>query len=64
MKNMGYGSGYKYAHDYAGHFVKQQFLPEKLKGKRFYIPGELGFEGQIAERLKYLRGDSETGPFT
>jgi putative ATPase len=54
MKELGYGKGYKYAHDFEGHVVDQQHLPESLKGRVFYRPGELGFEKQIAARLKFL----------
>jgi putative ATPase len=52
MKGMGYGKGYKYAHDFPGHFVEQQFLPDGLRGKRFYVPGDQGYERDIAARLK------------
>jgi putative ATPase len=52
MKEMGYGEGYKYAHDYPEHFVEQQNLPDALKGRRFYTPGEQGYEKQVDERLK------------
>ncbi|MFH1640163.1 MAG: replication-associated recombination protein A [Chloroflexota bacterium] len=52
MKNIGYGKGYKYAHDFPGHFVAQQNLPDSLKGRRFYTPSEQGFEKEIAQRLK------------
>lgn len=38
MEELGYGEGYKYAHDYPNHFVKQQFLPDELKGIRFWQP--------------------------
>jgi putative ATPase len=55
MKNLGYGKGYKYAHKFPAHYVDQQHLPDSLKGKRFYIPGELGYEKQIADRMKDLR---------
>ena len=55
MKNLGYGKGYKYAHNFEGHHVEQQHLPDSLKGKTFYTPGELGYEKQIAARLKELR---------
>jgi putative ATPase len=63
MRDIGYGKGYKYAHNYEGHFVSQQHLPDALKGKKFYQPGNLGFEKQIAARLqewrqKYASGDS------
>ena len=52
MKDIGYGKDYKYAHDYPGHFVKQQNLPDTLKEKCFYIPGDQGYEKQVSERLK------------
>jgi putative ATPase len=52
MKGMGYGKGYKYAHDYPGHFVEQQNLPNSLRGKRYYTPSDQGHEKQIATRLR------------
>ncbi|MFC2056597.1 replication-associated recombination protein A, partial [Chloroflexota bacterium] len=52
MKGMGYGEGYKYAHDYPEHFVEQQNLPDSLQGKQYYSPGEQGYEKQIIARLK------------
>ncbi len=52
MKEMGYGKDYKYAHDFPGHVVEQQHLPESLKGKQFYTPGNLGYEKQVQARLK------------
>jgi putative ATPase len=52
MKDIGYGKGYKYAHDFPGHIVEQEHLPESLRGKRFYFPGELGYEREIAARLR------------
>ncbi len=52
MKDSGYGKGYKYAHDFKGNFVKQEHMPEKLKGKKYYFPTENGFEREIGERLK------------
>jgi len=51
MKEMDYGKGYKYAHNYPGHFVEQQHLPESLQGKRFYTPGDQGYEKQVKTRL-------------
>jgi len=56
MRQMGYGKGYKYDHDYPGHFVKQQNLPPSLQGKRYYIPSDQGYEKEIADRLKRLWG--------
>jgi len=52
MKKIGYGKGYKYPHDYPGHFVQQQHLPDSLKGKRYYTPSEQGYEKEVAQRLK------------
>lgn len=55
MAEQGYGDGYKYAHDYAGSFVEQEFMPESLKGKQFYHPNTGNqTEQRIAERLKML----------
>ncbi|MFA5055366.1 MAG: replication-associated recombination protein A [Dehalococcoidia bacterium] len=55
MKAEGYGKGYKYAHDYAGHFVEQQNLPDSIKDKQYYFPSDQGEESKIAARLKSLR---------
>ncbi len=52
MKEAGYGKGYKYAHDYPGHFVEQQNLPDSLQGKRYYTPSDQGYEEKIIGRLK------------
>lgn len=52
MKDLGYGAGYKYSHNYTGHFVEQQFLPDNLKEKVYYRPTEEGAERPIRERLK------------
>jgi putative ATPase len=40
MKELGYGQGYKYAHDYEDNWVEQNHLPETLLGKRYYVPGK------------------------
>ena len=53
MKVLGYGAGYKYAHDYEEHFVVQDHLPESLKGKKYYHPTELGFEKEIRNRIAH-----------
>ena len=50
MKSLGYGAGYRYAHDYEGHRVEQQHLPDELAGERFYEPGDQGYEGERWER--------------
>ncbi len=51
-QDIGYGKGYKYAHDYPGHFVEQQNLPDSLQGKQYYTPSDQGYEQQVAARLK------------
>lgn len=54
MKNLDYGKNYKYAHDFSGGFVDQEFMPEGMEGKRFYEPGDNGPEAKIAERIHTL----------
>ena len=55
MSDEGYGKDYKYAHDYSGNFVEQEFMPESLKGKQFYHPNaENATEQRIAERIQQL----------
>jgi putative ATPase len=51
MKDIGYGKDYKYAHNYQDAFVDQEYLPEKLKGQRFYEPSGRGYEKVIKQRL-------------
>ncbi len=51
MDDLGYGKEYKYSHDFTGHFVEQQFLPDNLKDKLYYKPTDIGREKDIRERL-------------
>ena len=53
--NLGHGIGYKYAHDYPEHYVKQQYLPDEIKDARFYEPTDIGYEKGMKERLERLR---------
>jgi putative ATPase len=55
MKDLGYGKDYKYPHNFEGHFVEEEYLPENLKGKIYFEPGEFGFEKEIRKRLEYWR---------
>ena len=58
MDRAGYGKGYKYAHDYAGHFAEMEFLPESLSGTKFYEPDtQNATEAKIAERMAQLWKD-------
>lgn len=52
MKNLGYGDGYKYAHDFAGNFAVQEYLPQGLEGSRFYVPGNNPREAETRRLLK------------
>ena len=55
MKELGYGKGYKYAHDFDDHIVEQEHLPEKLRGRKYYIPTEQGFEAKVKRRFEEIR---------
>ena len=54
-QKLGHGIGYKYAHDYPDHYVKQQYLPDELLGTTFYEPTENGYEKNIKEYLERIR---------
>ena len=55
-KDFGHGTDYMYAHDYPGHYVRQQYLPDELVGMIYYEPSENGIEKKIKENLDRLRG--------
>jgi putative ATPase len=55
MKGLGYGKGYKYAHDYEDAYVAQDYLPEKLQGQRYYLPTNRGHESMVRKRLEKWR---------
>lgn len=54
MEEIGYGSEYKYPHDYKDHFLEENYFPEKLEGSQYYYPTELGQEKNLKDRLKSL----------
>ena len=56
MKELGYSEGYKYAHDYENHFVKQQFLPDGLTGTQLWTPQPNAAEDKLKERMRLLWG--------
>jgi len=62
MREMDYGKGYQYAHNYEGSFVEQEYLPAHLKGRVYYQPGTEGLEPTIAERLKKWWGNRKSRP--
>jgi len=55
----GHGIGYKYAHDYKNHYVKQQYLPYELTGSEFYRPTGNGYEVKIREHMKRIKSEAE-----
>lgn len=59
MKELGYGAGYRYAHDDPAAFIPQEYLPEVLRGREFYRPGPFGHERRIAERMEWWRKRGE-----
>ncbi len=54
MKELGYGKGYKYAHDYSEGIVGQECLPDEISNRKFYRPSNRGFEKIIKERIDYV----------
>jgi putative ATPase len=58
-KSLGWGAGYQYPHDFEGHYVREEYLPEPLHGHRYYTPTSSGREREIKERLERL---AETPP--
>lgn len=59
MEELGYGKGYRYAHNFPGYVVEQQHLPEELEGKRYYSPSDSGHEKTIKERIKTWNRNKE-----
>ena len=54
MKDLGYSVGYKYPHDFPGHIVKQQYMPDAIKDNVYYEPTEIGYEKKISEYLRWV----------
>ena len=60
MKDIGYGKGYQYAHDFEDAYIPQDYLPDKLKGEAYYIPTDRGYEKVIKERIEQWRNRRES----
>ena len=60
MRDMGYGEGYKYAHDYEGNFTRTQNLPYSLKNRRYYLPSGQGYERTVRERMERWWSKTDT----
>ena len=58
-QKLGHGVGYRYAHDYPNHYVKQQYLPDGLTDQVFYEPGDLGYEAQMKAHMRKLHDEAE-----
>ncbi|MBN2258774.1 MAG: AAA family ATPase [Anaerolineaceae bacterium] len=54
-KGLGHGQGYQYPHDFPGHFIPQQYLPDNVSGTLFYKPSAQGYESDVSERLAQWR---------
>ena len=61
MKDLDYGKGYRYSHDYEDSYAQQEYLPEKLAGKKFYTPKGHGYEKSLIERMNYLTANKDKG---
>lgn len=60
MGSLGYGNGYKYAHNYPGNIIKQEYLPEEMKGTIYYMPTSNGYEAKVKEWIeKYRKMNNE-----
>ncbi len=59
-EKLGHGVGYKYAHDYPNHYVKQQYLPDGLTDRVFYEPTDIGYEAKIKAHMDELHRDCDT----
>ena len=62
-QKLGHGVGYKYAHDYPDHYVKQQYLPDEIINCRFYEPSDNGHEKEVKNWMEYLRNGNGDGGF-
>ena len=58
-QKLGHGIGYKYAHDYPNHYVKQQYLPYELTGTEFYKQSENGYEVKVKEHMARIKREAE-----
>lgn len=61
MKELGYGKGYKYAHDFEEKVTDMQCLPDNLKDRKYYVPTDSGFEKDIQRRLEQITNLKKKG---
>ncbi len=60
-EKLGHGVGYRYAHNYPNHYVKQQYLPTEILGQKFYELSDMGYEKTLKEYLKRIKGEAQEG---
>ena len=58
-ESLGHGIGYKYAHDYPNHYVKQQYLPPEIEGEHFYELSDMGYEKKLKEHMKKIHEEAK-----
>ena len=58
MRDLGYNEGYLYPHDFPGHYVEQQYLPDQLQGTQFYVPTDNGYEAAIREHMNKIKEEA------
>ena len=58
-ESLGHGIGYKYAHDYPNHYVKQQYLPSEIEGEHFYELSDMGYEKKLKEHMKKIHEEAK-----
>src|SRR5262249_7212498 len=67
IKSLGYRAGYQYPHNFEGSYVPEDYLPDALRGARFYNPSQTGFERELSERVAELRRQMQSAsgnPYT
>lgn len=61
-RQLGHGKGYRYPHDFPGHYVEQQYMPDNMVGRRFYEPSDQGREGMLRQRRRGSRSEGGERP--
>jgi putative ATPase len=60
-KSLGWGAAYQYPHDFEGHYVREQYLPDELRGRKYYTPSDSGRERAVKEKLEKLEAQERPG---
>ncbi len=64
MRDLGYGKDYRYPHNFAGHYISEDYLPDALRGREYYAPADQGFEAEIADRMRSWKNAQPTARAT